>query len=179
MTTVHTSERGPGWLSDVALTETRSRVPILYVEAIPVRQDAWGRIEQVGLLLRGSQSGQLSYAFVSGRVLHGESLREALTRNLEKDLGNAAFPQLSPDIVPFTVAEYFPLPGVTPLYDPRQHAVALVYIVPVSGDCQPRQDALEVTWLNPGEAADPDVADELEGGRGTLLRQALNHLSTT
>lgn len=178
MSTVRTPDPNPGWLSEFALEETRSRVPMLYVEAIPVRLDPWGRLEQVGLLLRGSESGQLSYAFVSGRVFHGESLREALMRNLEKDLGPAAFPQLPPDITPFTVAEYYPLPGVTPLYDPRQHAVALVYIVTVRGDCQPRQDALEVTWLSPEEADDPQLNDELEGGRGTLLRQALNQLST-
>ncbi|MET1061734.1 MAG: DUF4916 domain-containing protein, partial [Aeromicrobium sp.] len=75
--------------------------------------------------------------------------------------------------VPFSVAEYFPLPGVSPLYDPRQHAVALAYVVPVTGDCNPRQDALELTWLTPAEAAMPEVLDDMEGGRGSLLREAL------
>lgn len=178
MSSVRTPDPNPGWLSEFALDETRSRVPILYVEAVPIRLDSLGQLEQIGLLLRGSAAGKLSYAFVSGRVFHGEAVREALIRHLEKDLGPAAFPQLPPDIAPFTVAEYFPLPGVKPLYDPRQHAVALVYVVPVSGDCAPRQDALEVTWLDAEQARDPQLSEEMEGGRGTILRQVLNQLST-
>lgn len=97
-------------------------------------------------------------------------------RNLEKDLGPTAFPQLPTNIVPFTVAEYFPIPGVTPLHDPRQHAVALAYIVPVAGECDPRQDALELTWLTPNEFADPRMLDDFDGGRGVLAKRAMAHV---
>jgi len=174
MASVRTPDPNPGWLSDIALDETRSRVPILYIEAVPVRLDSLGQVELVGVLLRGSATtGELTRTLVSGRVMHGESLREALLRNLEKDLGPTAFPQIPASTVPFSVAEYFPLPGVTPLYDPRQHAVALAYVVPVTGTCAPRQDALELTWLTPEDAASDDVLDEMEGGRGSLLREAL------
>ncbi|MDF1705778.1 MAG: NUDIX hydrolase family protein [Aeromicrobium sp.] len=174
---VRTPDPNPGWLSDIALDETRARVPILYVEAIPVRVDALGQVEHVGLLLGGSiTTGAMSRTIVSGRVMHGESLRDALLRNLEKDLGPTAFPQLPASTVPFTVAEYFPLPGVTPLHDPRQHAVSLVYVVPVTGECNPRQDALELSWLTPAEVLSPGILEELEGGRGTLVKQALAHL---
>ncbi len=175
--TVRTPDPNPGWLSEIALDETRSRVPILYVEAVPVRVDSQGELEHVGLLLRGSATtGAMTHTIVSGRVMHGESVRDALMRNIEKDLGPTAFPQVPLSTVPFTVAEYFPLPGVTPLHDPRQHAVALVYVVPVSGECAPRQDALELTWLTPAEVLAPGVLDELEGGRGRLVKQALAHL---
>lgn len=178
--TVRTPDPNPGWLSDFALDETRSRVPILYVEAVPVRLDARGEVEELGVLLRGNPvTGVMTRSLVSGRVLHNESIREALMRNLEKDLGPTAFPQIPASITPFTVAEYFPLPGVTPLYDSRQHAVALVYVVPVSGECDPRSDALELTWLSPAEALDTALLDEMEGGRGLLIRQALAHLGAT
>lgn len=177
MSSVRTPDPNPGWLSEFQLEETRSRVPILYVEAVPVRVDDLGQVEHVGLLLRGSpQTGDIIHTLVSGRVLHGESIRGALMRNLEKDLGPTAFPQVPASITPFTVAEYFPMPGVTPLYDSRQHAVALAYIIPVAGDCNPRQDALELAWLTPEDAATPGVLDEMEGGRGHLLKQALAHL---
>lgn len=177
MPSVRTPDPNPGWLSEFQLEETRARVPMLYVEAIPVRLDSLGQVEQVGLLLRGSATtGTLARSFISGRVLHGESVRSALMRNLEKDLGPTAFPQLPATITPFTVAEYFPLPGVTPMYDTRQHAVALAYVVAVTGECDPRQDALELTWLTPQEALAPSILDELEGGRAVLLRQALAHV---
>mgnify|MGYP005984037635 CR=1 FL=1 len=177
MSSVRTPDPNPGWLSEFQLDETRSRVPILYVEAVPVRVDALGQVEHIGLLLRGSpQTGDIAHTLVSGRVLHGESIRGALMRNLEKDLGPTAFPQLPSTITPFTVAEYMPVPGETPMHDPRQHAVALAYVVPVTGECAPRQDALELSWLTPEDAANPAVLDQLEGGRGHLLKQALAHL---
>lgn len=177
MASLRTPDPNPGWLSDFALDETRTRVPILYVEAVPVRVDAFGVVEHVGVLLRGSMdTGEMSRTLVSGRVLHGESVRSALMRNLEKDLGPTAFPQLPVTLVPFTVAEYLPFPGVSPLFDPRQHAVALVYVVPVTGECAPRQDALELTWLTPEEVLHPDVLRDMEGGRGSLLRQAMAHV---
>jgi len=166
----------PGWLSESALAETRGRVPILYVEAAPVRTDPDGRVSEVGLLLRGSPTtGIITRSLVSGRVLHGERIRDALMRHLEKDLGPTAFPVLPPSIVPAAVAEYFPWPG-DGFQDPRQHAVALAYVIPVTGECQPRQDALELTWMSPADAVAEGVAAEMEGGRGALLRQLLHHV---
>lgn len=172
---VQTPDPESSWLSDDELTVIRRRVPMLYVEAIPVRLDATGTLEQIGVLLRADGVGVMTRTFVSGRVQYGETLRSALLRHLEKDLGTMAFPQLPASLTPFTVAEYGPMPWHG-LHDDRQHAVALVYIVPVQGDCDPRQDALELTWLTAAEALDPDLLEELEGGRGAILRTAIGHL---
>ena len=122
------------------------------------------------------ETGQFQRTFVSGRVMYRETIRAALMRHLEKDLGPLAFPQLPPSIVPCAVAEYFPAPSETGLTDERQHAVSLVYVVPVTGECEPRQDALELTWLTPEEALREDVQAEFIGGRGDLVRQALAHV---
>jgi hypothetical protein len=54
--------------------------------------------------------------------------------------------------------------------------VSLAYVVPVTGTCEPRQDALEVTWLTPEQAASDALAAEMEGGRATLIRTALASL---
>jgi hypothetical protein len=75
--------------------------------------------------------------------------------------------------VPFTVVEYFPSPSQTGFTDERQHAVALAYVIPVAGECQPRQDALELTWMSPAEVLSGPVQMEFVGGRGELVRQAL------
>ncbi|WP_156759026.1 DUF4916 domain-containing protein [Microbacterium karelineae] len=163
----------PAWLSEVELAEARRRLPILYVEAVPVRTDGTGQVTEVGILLRSTSVGELTRTIVSGRVRHGETVRDALYRHLENDLGPMAFPQVPPQPVPFTVAEYFPIPGITPFHDDRQHAVSLAYVVPVTGTCEPRQDALEVTWMTPDEAATDALSAEMEGGRGSLIRQAL------
>src|SRR5690554_2170061 len=143
MSSTGTPDPENAWLSDVELLEIRRRLPILYVEAVPVRIDGLGQVTEVGVLLRASVTGEMARALVSGRVMYGETLREALFRHLEKDLGPMAFPQLPTSPLPFQVAEYFPLPGISQFTDERQHAVSLAYVVPVTGTCEPRQDALD------------------------------------
>ncbi|MER7979382.1 NUDIX hydrolase family protein [Streptomyces sp. NPDC095817] len=170
------TETTPGWLSRDELESARARMPILYVEAVPVRVDDNGEVTHIGFLLRIGPDGTVSRTLVSGRVLHHERVRDALLRHLEKDLGPVALPRVPASLQPFTVAEYFPTLGVTPFHDPRQHAVSLAYIVPVTGDCRPRQDALDLVWFSPEEASSAMVADEMPGGHGVLLRQALAHV---
>jgi ADP-ribose pyrophosphatase YjhB (NUDIX family) len=166
-------EPNSAWLSEQELADVRRRIPLLYVEAVPVRVDGMGVVTNVGTLLRANPQGDITRTIVSGRVMYGETLRDALFRHLEKDLGPMAFPQLPPSPVPFQVAEYFPIPGLSAYLDERQHAVSLAYVVPITGTLEPRQDALEVSWMTPAEASSPAIHAEMEGGRGTLLRAAL------
>ncbi|WP_317985151.1 NUDIX hydrolase family protein [Microbispora bryophytorum] len=170
------TETTPGWLAPDEIESMRGRMPILYVDAVPVRVDDAGTVTRVGLLLRIGGDGTVSRALVSGRVYYHERIRDALMRHLEKDLGPVALPSVPVSPTPFTVAEYFPTPGVTPFHDPRQHAVSLAYIVPVRGDCRPRQDALDLEWFTPEEAAAPIVQQEMTGGQGVLLKQALAYV---
>jgi ADP-ribose pyrophosphatase YjhB (NUDIX family) len=171
-----TTETTPGWLAPHELESTRARMPILYVGAVPVRVDDSGEVTHVGLLLRMGPDGTVSRTLVSGRVLHHERVRDALLRHLEKDLGPVALPRIPASLQPFTVAEYFPTQGVTPFHDPRQHAVSLAYVVSVAGDCRPRQDALDLVWFTPQEASSPQLQQEMPGGQGVLLKQALAHV---
>ncbi|MEV4668380.1 NUDIX hydrolase family protein [Microbacterium sp. LWO12-1.2] len=171
-----TRDSNPGWLSEFELAEARRHLPMLYVEAIPVRTDGSGQVIEIGILLRSTPMGEMTRTIVSGRVRFGETIRDALFRHVENDLGPMAFPLLPPQPLPFTVAEYFPIPGVSAYHDDRQHAVSLAFVVPVTGTCEPRQDALEVTWFSPEAAGSDAVAAEMEGGRGTLIRQALANL---
>ncbi len=172
MASVGTPDPNSAWLSDDELESVRRRLPLIYVEAVPVRVDGLGQVIEVGVLLRAS-AGEMSRTIVSGRVMYGETLREALFRHLEKDLGPMAFPQLPASPIPFQVAEYFPLPGISAFTDSRQHAVSLAYVVPVTGTTEPRQDALELTWLTPEAACSEEINREMEGGRGALLKAAL------
>ena len=171
-----TLETAMSWLPDEDLNFVRERVPTVYVEAVPVRTNHLGEVEKVGLLLRPRPDGTLSRALVSGRVLYGETVREALWRHLTKDLGPEADPLVPPGVSPFTVAEYFPTPERTGFSDIRQHAVALVFIVPVTGECAPSQDALEFSWLSVADATSPLVAAEMSGGQDRLVQMAMAHV---
>src|SRR6478735_6444244 len=100
------------WLEPTELDAARQRLPILYIDAIPVRVDQTGAVTEVGLLLRVTGQGEMTRALVSGRVLYHERVRSALLRHIEKDLGPFALPRVPPAPQPFAVAEYFPTPGV-------------------------------------------------------------------
>ena len=171
-----TTDARPSWLSREDLESARERLPLVYVDAFPVRVDERGTVVAVGLLLRAMPDGSISRAPVSGRVLYGERVRQALLRHLEKDLGPMALPRIPSSPQPFTVAEYFPDPSVSGFHDPRQHAVSLAFVVPVSGDCVPSTDALDLQWMTPEECAGDAVAMEMTGGQDRLLRMALAYV---
>lgn len=165
-----------GWLSKDELQNIRANIPLVYVDAVPVRVDDRGRVTHVGMLLRQAADGTISRMVVSGRVLYGERVRDALIRHLEKDLGPVALPQIPPEVAPFTVVEYFPDPDISGFHDPRHHAVSLAFVVPVSGDCQPTQEALDLAWYAPEQAVSESVRREMTGGHDRLIRLALAHV---
>ena len=138
----------PGWLPSDEINRMRHEIPIPYVVVVPVRTDDLGRVAQIGSLLRVTDDGGIERTLIAGRVLYHESLREAVARNVAKDLGDIALPQLPISLQPFTVAEFFPTPGLSDYYDPRQHAIALCYVVPIAGDCKPQDETLDVEWVD-------------------------------
>jgi ADP-ribose pyrophosphatase YjhB (NUDIX family) len=165
-----------GWLSRDELDNIRANVPLVYVDAVPVRVDDLGRVTHVGMLLRQAADGTLSRMVVSGRVMYGERVRDALLRHLEKDLGPVALPRIPAEVAPFTIVEYFPDPDVSGFHDPRHHAVSLAFVVPVAGDCQPTQEALDLAWYPPEQAVSEAVRREMTGGHDRLIRLALAHV---
>lgn len=163
----------PGWLPSDEINRMRREIPIPYVVVVPVRTDDLGRVAQIGSLLRVTDDGGIERTLIAGRVLYHESLREAVARNVAKDLGDIALPQLPISLQPFTVAEFFPTPGLSDYYDPRQHAIALCYVVPIAGDCKTQDETLDVEWVDPfGDMLDTFVG-QMANGYGTIVRQAL------
>ena len=132
-----------------------------------------GRISQVGSLLRVSEDGSIERTLITGRVLYHETLREAIARNVAKDLGDIALPLLPVGLQPFTVAEFFPTPGLSEYYDPRQHAIALCYMVPIAGDCKPQDETLDVEWVDPKSDVMNTFVAQMVNGHGRIVRQAL------
>jgi ADP-ribose pyrophosphatase YjhB (NUDIX family) len=164
-----------GWLSPEDLESARDLVPMLYIDAVPVRTGSSGEVTHVGLLLRALPDGTISRAVVTGRVHYGERVRDALVRHLEKDLGPVALPRLPVEPHPFTIIEYFPDPARTGYFDPRQHAVSLAFVVPCDGDCVPSQESLDLAWVTPEEAVSKEVRREMSSGHDRLVRMALAH----
>lgn len=164
------------WFEDEEFSRLRRRMPIPYVNAIPVRVGETGNVERIGLLLRSLDDGTLGREVVGGRIRFHESIRTALMRHAENDLGPMALPVIPPAIAPFHIAEYFPTEGSSLLFDPRQHAISMCFILEVRGECTPRADALSLDWLTPEETLRPDITDELCHGQEHVLKIALGHL---
>ena len=143
------------------------------VEIVPIRTDDLGRVSRIGSLLHVSDDGSIERTLITGRVLFHESIREAIARNVAKDLGDIALPMLPQSLQPFTVAEFFPTPGLSEYYDPRQHAITLCYVVPIAGDCKPQDETLDVEWVDPrGEMMETFIR-QMTNGHGRIVRQAL------
>ena len=164
----------PGWLEPDDINRVRRQLPIAYVEIVPVRTDELGRISHVGSLLRVGEDGSVVRTLITGRVLFHETLREAIARNVAKDLGDLALPVLPQSLQPFTVAEFFPTPGLSEYYDPRQHAIALCYVVPIPGECKPQDETLDVEWCDPYHATLDTFVEQMPNGHGKIVRQALS-----
>ena len=65
-----TTATDAGWLTPEEMDSARERLPILYVDVVPVRVDVHGTVTRVGLLLRAGEDGQIKRALISGRVLY-------------------------------------------------------------------------------------------------------------
>lgn len=167
-------ENQNAWLSSDDMQSVRNRVPIVYVNVLPVRTDSSGEVVELGLLLAPDEAGSFRHSLISGRVLFNERVRDALVRHIEKDLGPVSFPRIPLSINPFGVFEYFPTPDVTGLFDTRQHAIALAFVVAVSGDCQPSQQALSLNWFNCSEISREFLEKEMAGGQHQVVLAGLS-----
>lgn len=163
----------PGWLDSAEIDHIRRSMPIPYVEIVPVRTDELGRISQMGSLLCVADDGSLERTLITGRVLFHETLREAIARNIAKDLGDIALPVLPQSLQPFTIAEFFPTPGGCEFYDPRQHAIVLCYVIPIPGECKPQDETLELEWCEPDSDVMETFIQQMANGHGRIVRQAL------
>lgn len=143
-----------GHLSDEGLAAARAAVPILCVDIVPVRATCGGR-GQVGLILREMPGrDEPVWCHLGGRVRRGEALHSALLRHLRSTISGADADVVE-DPQPDYVMQWFPTSqpadhALTHGYDPRQHAVALVYALELRGQPRVQADgeALNFRWWN-------------------------------
>ncbi|MFZ9308654.1 MAG: DUF4916 domain-containing protein [Candidatus Nanopelagicales bacterium] len=164
------------WLSGDDFEQIRRRVPIMYVNLVPIRVGESGQVTQIGLLLTASPEGLIRRSLVTGRIKYRETIRDAIIRHLDKDLGPVAFARIPPTLQPFGVFEYFPEESETALHDSRQHAIALAYTIVVSGECQPSQSALDFAWLDVSALTDSFLESEMSNGQHHIVKSALSYL---
>ena len=60
MNFLRTPDPNPGWLNEDDLQEARRRLPMVYVQALPVRLDPLGYLSEIGLLLTANDEPVLT-----------------------------------------------------------------------------------------------------------------------
>jgi len=139
------------WLEAEDWKWVQDTVPVVCVDAAPLRVDAAGEIQRIGLIFRETPHQGRKWCMVGGRVFRNESLAEAMGRHLRETLGDALRFQIRPDEQPLYVSQYFTHQREVGTLDPRQHAVAMNYCVAVEGDVSAAGEALDFGWFSPSE----------------------------
>lgn len=133
---------------DLYATIERS-IPFACVDFVPVRETESGK-QQVGLILRESPFGQV-WCHLGGRILHGETIAQALQRHAVDSLSTSL--RISGDPQPSWVYQWFP-PALAPDggwafgTDPRKHSIGLSFVTTLESDPAPRNEALDFAFFD-------------------------------
>jgi ADP-ribose pyrophosphatase YjhB (NUDIX family) len=128
-------------------------LPIVCVDVIPVKE-VEGK-NWIGVIRRatGPEAGKL--ALVGGRVWKDLSIPKAVGYHLKNDLNITEwkFQEGNSEEHPFYVQQYFQRSNSEDKYgyDPTKHAVAMVYLVEISGEPAPRNEADIFIWVSENE----------------------------
>ena len=126
----------------------------------------------VVLIYRDTPQGR-KWCLIGGRLLYGESLREAVRRQVREALGRQVKVNPRPDQLPLHVAQYSPSGRKPFALDPRQHSVALTYALELKGTPTPGGEAVQFEWF---EIAKIPRGKQLGFGQDAVLRACLRIL---
>jgi ADP-ribose pyrophosphatase YjhB (NUDIX family) len=156
--------------------------PIPCVDVLPYREwtNADGQqIREVGLIRRRvprKEGGWTEgWALVGGRVYYNESLKDAIDRHVVDTLDTTVTWDASIDShrYPTTVGEYFPSLRPGEAFDPRQHSIALSYVVDLGGPPRAVGEALEFRWFALDEIPGADIGFN----QWTVVKRLLERIS--
>ena len=138
------------WLNDDDYRLVQRSVPIACVDIAPLRLGAGGAIDSIGLILRDTPHQRRRWCLVGGRVQRDESLAEAAARHLRQTLGEAIRFSIALDEQPVYVSQYFTSAREVGVVDPRQHSIAVNYLVTLEGAVTPMGEAHDFRWFPVG-----------------------------
>jgi ADP-ribose pyrophosphatase YjhB (NUDIX family) len=147
-----------------------------------------GAAREVGLIYRRVPESPVSWGektgwtLVGGRVWLGETIEEAIHRHLQDSLVGVDWSALLKEVNidydhPAAVGEYFPDDKPTFPVDPRQHSIALSFLVPVDEavdlkENPDKREAKKFDWFPENEALAVDIGFRQE----IVVEKLLKHL---
>ena len=135
------------WLSEEDWRAVQQRVPIPCVDVLPVRKGRAG-MHEVGLIFRDTPHQGQRWCLIGGRLLLNELFRAAIVRQIREALGSAVKCVLERSLQPLFVIEYLSRQRRGCPFDPRQHAVGLIFSARITGTVSPSGEALDFRWFD-------------------------------
>lgn len=125
---------------------TQSLMPIVCVDLLPLRETARGR--EVGLISRSNMEDGIAFALVGGRILRGETIAEAIERQVRETLGPAVSYEPC-ERPPDMILEYVPGREHDLRFgrDPLKHSVGLTWRLELGGEETPGGEATGFRWF--------------------------------
>jgi ADP-ribose pyrophosphatase YjhB (NUDIX family) len=122
--------------------------PVACVDLLPVRQGAEGF--EAGLISRAVPEGGEMFALVGGRVLKGESINEAVTRQLRETLGfDVSWEDDFDERLPDMLMQYFQDANASGRFgfDLSKHSIGLTWRVEIEGKVETGGEATSFRWF--------------------------------
>ena len=159
------------WLPEADWKKIQAQVPVTCVDMVPVKRTVEG--PQFVLIRRDTPHEGVRWCLVGGRLFLNQSLRTACEYHLVTTHVESIGIDFPLSVEPLITAEYFSVPREGELHDPRQHAVALVFVVTVEGPIRPCGEAHEFRWFL--ESTLP-AASDFGFGQDRVLRSVIERL---
>ena len=144
-----------GWLPDGEWRAIQASIPIVCVDLLLLERSSEG--VRIGLILRDTPHQGPRWCLIGGRLLLNEGLRAGADRQSRETLGPETELLLEKDARPIVVTEYFSTRREDALFDPRQHAVALVFAAGLSGVPVASGEAKAFRWFYHGRLSEVDI----------------------
>jgi ADP-ribose pyrophosphatase YjhB (NUDIX family) len=136
-----------GWLPEPRWHEIQRQVPITCLDLLLTRRSRVG-IFAVGLIYRETPHQGRRWCLIGGRMLLNEAFQAGAERQVRETLGQRNGVMLGQSPQPLLVTEYFSVERPRALFDPRQHAVAMVFSGRLRGKTvRPQGEALDFRWF--------------------------------
>ena len=163
--------QNPNWLAAEDWKWVQDTMPIACCDVVPVQMDNDGQtIEKIGLIYRNTPHQGMRWCMVGGRMFRNESMADAATRQLRETLGPDVRFKIDPDAQPDFVVQYFTSNRPVGFVDPRQHAITLAFVIPITGTIAAMGEAESFRWFVP---SDLPPADQWGFGQNAVVRKCI------
>jgi ADP-ribose pyrophosphatase YjhB (NUDIX family) len=163
--------QNPNWLDDSDWKWVQDTLPIACCDVVPVQMIGNGQtIEKIGLIYRDTPHQGMRWCMVGGRMYRNESMAEAATRQLRETLGPEVQFQIDPQAQPDFVVQYFTSTRPVGFLDPRQHAITLAFVIPITGKIAAMGEAASFQWFDP---TDLPPADEWGFSQNVVVQKCI------